>query len=63
MGISIGSFFSFLSLEFRACVYFYRMHTEEADNRGGEGSWEDWTADLLGFLMGVCNPYLTRLCI
>lgn len=46
--------FSLYISEFRAG----KFHTNtEADNRGGEQPWEDWTVAMLG-LLTVCNPYL-----
>lgn len=40
-------------------VFIGKVHGEvEADNRGGEWSCEDWKVAMLGFLIGVCHPYL-----
>lgn len=51
------------SLE-HSCVFIGKVHAEvEANNRGGEGRWENWKVAMLGFLIGVCNPVcgVTRL--
>ena len=45
------------SLE-HAYVFIGKVHREVEANRGGEWSCKDWKVAMLGFLIGVCDPYL-----